>query len=80
MAETIRLPLMKNWMLNAKASSEMDEYMNDDLNTAKVLASMFELVPVINSIKDGHIKPEALGSDVLQLLQKQFNISNLFLD
>ena len=52
--------------------AEFDEYMNDDLNTAKVLASMFELVPVINSIKDGHIKPETLGSDVLQLLQKQF--------
>jgi len=52
--------------------AEFDEYMNDDLNTAKVLASMFELVPVINSIKDGHINPESLGSDVLQLLQKQF--------
>ena len=55
-----------------KLVAELDEFMNDDFNTAKVLASMFELVPVINSIKDGHIKPEALGSDVLQLLQKQF--------
>jgi cysteinyl-tRNA synthetase len=29
--------------------------MNDDLNTAKVLANMFELVSVINAIKDKHI-------------------------
>ena len=35
-----------------KLISEFDENMNDDFNTAKVLASMFELVPVINSIKD----------------------------
>jgi len=56
-----------------KLIAEFDEFMNDDLNTAKVLASMFELVPVINSIKDGIIKPEALGSDVLQLMQKQFS-------
>ena len=27
--------------------------MNDDFNTAKVLANIFEIVPVINSIKDG---------------------------
>ena len=30
---------------------EFDEFMNDDFNTAKVLANMFEIVPVINSIK-----------------------------
>ncbi len=34
---------------------ELDEFMNDDFNTAKVLANLFELVPVINSIKDKHI-------------------------
>lgn len=55
-----------------KLIDSFDEYMNDDFNTAKVLASMFELAPVINSIRDGLIKPEALGSAVLEKMQKQF--------
>ncbi len=57
-----------------KLVAEFDEFINDDFNTAKVLASMFELVPVINSIKDGHIQPETLGNDTLQLMQKQFAV------
>ena len=54
--------------------SGLQSDMNDDLNTAKVLASLFELVPVINSIKDGNIKKDALSAATLQLLQHQFNI------
>ncbi len=54
-----------------KLVGEFDEFMNDDLNTAKVIASMFELVPVINSIKDKHIATTALHSDTVTLLQKQ---------
>ncbi len=34
-----------------KLVTEFDEFMNDDINTAKVIANMFELVPVINSLK-----------------------------
>ncbi len=49
-----------------------DENMNDDFNTAKVLANMFELVPVINSIKDGLIKADALASSTLVLMQQKF--------
>ena len=49
-----------------------DESMDDDFNTAKVLGGMFELVPVINSIKDGLIKPGALTSSTLALLQQKF--------
>lgn len=51
---------------------ELDEFMNDDINTAKVLANMFELVPVINSIKDKHIVVTALSQDTWQLLQQYF--------
>jgi cysteinyl-tRNA synthetase len=51
---------------------EFDEFMNDDLSTAKVLANMFELVPVINSIKDGHIKATAISGTTLQLMQSSF--------
>jgi cysteinyl-tRNA synthetase len=51
-----------------------DEYMNDDLNTAKVLASMFELVPVINGLKDKHIAADALSGDTIALMQQQMKL------
>ncbi len=56
-----------------KLIQEFDEFMNDDLNTAKVIASMFELVPVINSIKDKHIAANALSAATIVLLKKQMN-------
>ena len=49
-----------------------DESMDDDFNTAKVLANMFELVPIINSIKEGLIKTTALSSATFVLLQQKF--------
>ena len=49
--------------------NEFDEFINDDFSTAKVLANMFELVPIINSIKDKQIAADALSADTLQLLQ-----------
>lgn len=55
-----------------KLLDEFDEFMNDDFNTAKVLGTMFELVPVINSIKDGLIKENAVSSATLLLLQQKF--------
>jgi cysteinyl-tRNA synthetase len=55
-----------------KRIAEFDEFMNDDFNTAKVLGSMFELVPVINSIKDGLIKIDAISAATLSLLQQKF--------
>jgi len=55
-----------------KLVNEFDEFMNDDFNTAKVLGSMFELVPVINSIKDGLINPNAISPATLELLQQKF--------
>jgi cysteinyl-tRNA synthetase len=51
---------------------ELDEFMNDDFNTAKVLANIFELVPVINSIKSGHIRQEALSPATLRSMQTYF--------
>ena len=53
---------------------EFEVFMDDDFSTAKVLANMFELAPVINSIKDGHIKTTALAGSTLELLQKKFTI------
>jgi cysteinyl-tRNA synthetase len=53
---------------------EFDEFMNDDFSTAKVLASMFELVSVINSLKDKTIAIESLPASTLQLLQKKMKV------
>jgi len=55
-----------------KLVNEFDEHMSDDFNTARVLASMFELVPVINSIKDKTIANTAISSDTLLLMQSKF--------
>lgn len=48
------------------------EFMNDDLNTAKVIANLFELAPVINGIKGGQINTKALSTTTMQLLNKTF--------
>jgi cysteinyl-tRNA synthetase len=54
-----------------KLVTEFDEFMNDDFSTAKVLANMFELSSVINSIKDRHISENAMSGETGLLLQKQ---------
>jgi len=57
-----------------KLISGFSEFMDDDMNTAKVLANMFELAPVINSIKDKHITAEALGNAVFISLQQELKL------
>jgi len=54
-----------------KLANEFDEFIDDDFNTAKVLANMFELVPVINSIKDKQISTDALSAETFALLQSK---------
>lgn len=49
-----------------------EEFMSDDLNTAKVIASLFELAPVINSIKGGQVSVDAISSETFALLQQTF--------
>ena len=63
--------------LDAKANTLVDEFeafMCDDLNTAKVLANMFELVPVINGIKDKHIAVDALSRTTVEKMQQSFKV------
>lgn len=57
-----------------KLVDEFDEFMNDDINTAKVLANMFELAPVINGMKDGTIAVTALSAGTFNKLQRQFKV------
>ena len=63
--------------LDAKVKNlvaEFDEFMNDDFGTAKVLANIFELVPVINSMRDKTIPVSALSAATFELLQKQMRV------
>ncbi|HMF71691.1 MAG TPA: DALR domain-containing protein, partial [Flavitalea sp.] len=53
-----------------KLLGEMDEFMNDDFHTSKVLANMFELVHIINGIKDKHIP--MLSADTIKKLLQYF--------
>ena len=54
--------------------SQLDEFMNDDFNTAKVLANLFELVPVINSIHDKHISFDVLSTSTMNMLKEYFHL------
>ncbi|MEO5908517.1 MAG: cysteine--tRNA ligase, partial [Ginsengibacter sp.] len=53
---------------------EFEEFINDDFNSAKVLANMFEIVPVINSMKYGLIKSDAISSATLEKLKVKFTL------
>lgn len=57
-----------------KLVDEFEEFINDDFNTAKVLANMFEIVPVINSMKDGLIAEDAISAATLQKLKDSFSL------
>lgn len=63
-----------------KLLKEFEEFMDDDFSTAKVLANMFELSSVINSIKDGHVAKDALAAGTLAFMQQQFALylENIF--
>ena len=52
--------------------AEVDEFMSDDLNTAKAMANFFELVPVINSIRDGHMPRSAIKGETVSLMLLTF--------
>jgi cysteinyl-tRNA synthetase len=70
-------PGTENEVLNKKVTTllnELDDFINDDFNTAKVLANIFELTPVINSLKDKSITIEAIGSDTFNLLKNKLKI------
>jgi cysteinyl-tRNA synthetase len=55
-----------------KLLDEMPEFMSDDFNTAKVLANFFELVPMINSMKDGHVQSGVLSQETVSLMKDMF--------
>ncbi len=44
---------------------EASAHMNDDFNTPRALASLFELVTKINGLRDGHLKMEEVAATTL---------------
>lgn len=52
-------------------ASEFASFMDDDLNTAKVLANMFTMVNVINSFKSGTLEKKTLTPETITYLQVQ---------
>jgi len=57
-----------------KLIAEFDEFMDDDFNTAKVLANLFELVPTINAIKNKQLNNDVLSKQVIELMQQKFKV------
>ena len=55
-----------------KLLNGLDEFMSDDFNTAKVLANLFELVPVINSLKGGQIRRDAISPATIREMKHYF--------
>lgn len=54
--------------------NEVTEFMDDDLSTAKVLANMFELAPVINGLKNKQLPANSLSAATLLCLQQQMKL------
>lgn len=53
---------------------EFETFMEEDFNTAKVLANMFELVPVINGIKTKQVAENSISKETLSLLQTKMKL------
>ncbi len=73
----------KDIELDTKINSwlnEFEEFMDDDFGSPRVIANMFELAPVINSLKDGLIANDAISSKTLAYLKERFTtfLENIF--
>src|SRR5690606_2417246 len=54
--------------------NEFEGFMNDDFGTARVMANIFELVPVINSIKDKNIPALSLSGKTMDHLKMKMKV------
>jgi cysteinyl-tRNA synthetase len=63
--------------LNEKVNAlvaDFSAFMDDDFSTARVIANMFEIAPIINSLKHKQIPVESISSETIELLQQQFKV------
>jgi cysteinyl-tRNA synthetase len=54
--------------------NELETFMDDDINTAKVVANLFEILPSINSLKDKHIAQDAVSGATWSMVQAQLKV------
>jgi cysteinyl-tRNA synthetase len=67
----------KHDILDAQVNTwlkELTEFMEDDFNTAKVVANLFEIIPTINSLKDKHIAIDELSGATWIFAQEQLTL------
>ncbi|MCC6634835.1 MAG: cysteine--tRNA ligase, partial [Chitinophagaceae bacterium] len=57
-----------------KQITEFTTFIEDDFSTAKVLANMFEIVPVINGIKNKQLPINSISSATIALMKQQYKI------
>jgi len=55
-------------------TNELETFMDDDMNTAKVVANFFEILPSINSLKDKHIAANAVAGAIWATVQAQLKL------
>jgi cysteinyl-tRNA synthetase len=54
--------------------NELELFMDDDINTAKVVANLFEILPNMNALKDKHIAQDAVAGAVWATVQTQLKL------
>ena len=54
--------------------NEFDEFIEDDFGTPRILANMFEMAPIINSLKDGLIEVSDISAATLLMMKEKFKI------
>jgi cysteinyl-tRNA synthetase len=59
---------INNWL------NEFEVFMDDDFGSPRVIANMFEIAPIINSLKDGLISFDAISASTLQKMKDLFSI------
>ena len=57
-----------NWL------NEFEIFMDDDFGSPRVIANMFEIAPIINSLKDGLIPFDAISASTLQKMKDSFYV------
>jgi len=57
-----------NWL------TEFEIFMDDDFGSPRVIANMFEIAPIINSLKDGLISFDAISAATLQKMKDSFQV------
>ena len=75
--ELIYLPAAVDSKLNEKIDTLIDKLyleMNDDFNTAKAIAVLFDLSSTINTMYDGKLKIGSITPETFERLVENFNV------